>query len=410
MEYPPFLQYGLFDADNHYYEPRDCFTRHAPAAMRDRTVRIETGPDGAEQIRVGDREFTFLAEAFSATVTKPGALRDMLRALSSGRYKESDAVEPVQPAYVSRDARLAVMDEQGVERILLFPTLGVCVEHFMKDDPELLYGSFHAFNLWLDEEWGFDHHADHHSPEGGARIHAAPVLSLRDLDMAVQELDFVLGRGARVVGLRPGPAYGRSPADPHFDPFWARLDEARVPVAFHIGESGYNEMTSPHWGEEANPSSHKQSAFQWTTTYGDRPIMDTFAALILHNLFGRFANVRCLSVENGSLWVPYLLKVMNKMNGMGRNGPWLGGRVTERPSDIFMQHVFVSPYHEEDIVALTETIGVGQVLFGSDFPHPEGLAEPREFAERLAGLDDHAVRRVMRDNLAGLLGEVTSPV
>jgi predicted TIM-barrel fold metal-dependent hydrolase len=138
--------------------------------------------------------------------------------------------------------------------------------------------------------------------------------------------------------------------------------------------------------------------------------MDTFAALVLHNLFGRFPNVRCLSVENGSLWVPYLLKVMNKMNGMGRNGPWLGGRVTERPSDIFKRHVFVSPYHEEDVVALTETIGVGQVLFGSDFPHPEGLARPAEFAARLAGLDGHAVRRVMRDNLSGLLGGVSAPV
>jgi len=72
--------------------------------------------------------------------------------------------------------------------------------------------------------------------------------------------------------------------------------------------------------------------------------------------------------------------------------------------------VFVSPYHEEDVVALTETIGVGQVLFGSDFPHPEGLARPAEFAERLPGLDEHAVRRVMRDNLVSLLGGVSAPV
>jgi len=369
--------------------------------MRERAIRVETDADGKELVMVGDRPFTFLVDPFSSTTTKPGALRDMLRALSSGNFEESDAVEPLQPEYLQRDARLALMDRQGIESILLFPTLAVCVEHFMKDDVDQLYANFHAFNLWLDEDWGFDH-------EG--RIHAVPLLSLRDLDRAVAELDVVLARGARVVGLRPGPAFGRSPADPHFDPFWARLDEARVPVAFHIGESGYNEMTAPHWGEEANPSSHRQSAFQWTTTYGDRPIMDTFAALMLHNLFGRFPNLRCLSVENGSLWVPYLLKVTNKMNGMGRNGPWLGGRITERPSDIFKRHVSVSPYHEEDIVALTETIGVGQVLFGSDYPHPEGLANPAEFAERLDGLDDADVRRVMRDNLRGLLGDVTAAV
>ena len=102
--------------------------------------------------------------------------------------------------------------------------------------------------------------------------------------------------------------------------------------------------------------------------------------------------------------MPYLLKAMNKMNQMGRNGPWLGGRITERPSDIFKRHVSVSPYHEEDIVALAGVIGDDRVLFGSDYPHPEGLAEPRDFAESVAPLGPEAVRRIMGDNLRGLLG------
>ncbi len=395
------LGYRLFDADNHYYEPRDCFTRYIEPSMRERAVRMATDDRGREGVLVGNRPFTFLADAFRDVAAKPGALRELLRTMSSGRIAESSVVEPVQPEYVDRDARLALMDRQGIESILLFPTLGVCVEHFMKDDPEQLYANFHAFNRWLDDDWGFDH--EH-------RIFAAPMLSLRDLGRAVDELEFVLAHGALIIGLRPGPAYARSPADPYFDPFWARVDEARMLVAFHIGESGYNEMMAPFWGEEPNPSSHRQSAFQWTSFYGDRPIMDTLSALILHNLFGRFPNVRCLSVENGSLFVPYLLAAMDKMNGMGRNGPWIGGRINDRPSEIFKQHVFVSPYHEENIVALAGMIGDTQVLFGSDFPHPEGLAEPRDFAEPLAPLGDDAVRRIMRDNLSGLLFGELAPL
>ena len=77
-------------------------------------------------------------------------------------------------------------------------------------------------------------------------------------------------------------------------------------------------------------------------------------------------------VENGSLFVPYLMAVMDKMKGMGRNGPWIGGYVSGRPSDIVKQHVFVSPYHEEDIVALAQNIGTSQVLFGSDYPYRTG--------------------------------------
>jgi predicted TIM-barrel fold metal-dependent hydrolase len=110
-----------------------------------------------------------------------------------------------------------------------------------------------------------------------------------------------------------------------------------------------------------------------------------------------------MSVENGSLWVDYLLAAMDKMNRMGRNGPWPGGVLTEKPSAIVKRHVFVSPYHEEPVGALVDRIGAGQVLFGSDWPHAEGLAEPADFADSLGHLDAADIRRIMRDNARSLL-------
>ena len=132
-------------------------------------------------------------------------------------------------------------------------------------------------------------------------------------------------------------------------------------------------------------------------------IIDTVASLIFSNLFGRFPNLKVVSVENGSLWVSYAMKVMDKMKGMGRSGPWIGGYVKGPPSEILKQHVLVSPYHEEDIEALIETLGVSQVLFGSDFPHPEGLAEPKEFAASLPSLPPEELRMVMRENTRQLV-------
>ena len=381
---------ALFDADNHYYEPRDAFTRHIEPRYRELAIRPEPGDGRRERLMVGARPFTFLENLFFESTVKPGALREMLRNLASEAPSSADVREQIQPEYVDRDARLRVMDQQGLQSALLFPTLAVCVEHFMKGDVGQTFANVRAFNRWLDEDWGFDH-------EG--RIYAVPLLSLLDLELAVQELEWVMSRGARVIHLRPGPQGGRSPADPCFDPFWARVNEAKLAVAFHISESGYNEMMSVHWGEPDNPPSHRQSAFQWTNFYGDRPIMDTFSALILHNLFGRFPNLRVLSVENGSLYVSYLLKVMDKMKGMGRNGPWPGGYVKGRPSEVFLQHVYVSPYHEEDLVALTGLIGPERVLFGSDYPHAEGLAEPKSFAEGLEGLPEPAVHKIMSENM-----------
>ena len=80
-----------------------------------------------------------------------------------------------------------------------------------------------------------------------------------------------------------------------------------------------------------------------------------------------------------------------------------------RPSAVLRRHLFVSPYHEEDIPALAQLIGASQVLFGSDWPHPEGLAEPASFADGLVGLPAADVRKIMRENAIGLLGLAAPP-
>jgi len=382
--------YRLLDADEHYYEPADCVTRYTARADLAQAFREEVR-DGRSVYLAADRQFTFLHDPFlRGGAVAPGGLKEMLRGLAAGRRVRDE----LSPAYIDRGARLASLDDQGVEAAVMLPTLGVTIEHFFGGDPDLIYPNLHAFNRWLLDDWGFG--AD-------GRLYGVPLLSLADPARAVEELDWVLDAGARIVALRPGPAYGRSPADPVFDGFWGRLNEAGVPVAFHISESGYNERYSVDWGEEPNPASHEQSALQWTLFFGDRPIIDTVAALVLHNLFGRFPNVKILSVENGSLWVPYLVKAMDKMYKMGAAGPWLGGRLSERPSEIFKRHVFVSPYHEEDVAALCELLGPSQVLFGSDWPHPEGVARADEWFEVVAPLPEEQQRMVMRNNLAGLL-------
>lgn len=400
----------LFDADNHYWESTDCFTRHIPESQLDDAIRVvnvedadqDAGAstdqgDGAGVIYVGDRQFTFLADSFSENVGKPGALREMLRNLKSGMSIEENTAltKRSTPAFRGRDARLALMDEQGLDSVLMFPSLGVCVEHFMRDDPHRTYLNVQSFNRWIYEDWGFG--AD-------GRIYGVPVMSLLDLDQAITELEWLIDHGAKAIHLRPGPQAGKCPADPVFDPFWQRVNEAELLLTFHISESGFNETYSAQWGENPNPPSREMSAFQWTSFYGDLPIMQTLSGMIFYNFFTRFPKVNVVSVENGSLWVPYLMASMDKMKGMGRNGPWPGGRLKGRPSEVFKEHVFVSPYHEEDVAALAELIGAGQVLFGSDYPHPEGLAEPAAFRESLSGISEPDQSLIMGDTLATLIG------
>jgi predicted TIM-barrel fold metal-dependent hydrolase len=346
---------------------------------------------------------------------RPGALRALLR----GELTDDD--EDVDDSYASDPAaRVELMDRQGIDATLMFPSTGVTIANAIGRDPELLAAHMRAFNRWLSEAWSFDYH----------RIFSPAVIDLADVDAAVAELDHVMNDGAHAIQVLPGPALwatadaaGRSPADPVYDPFWARVNEARLLVCLHLGNSGYMEHLSAHWGEDPDPDGvHSgqgvggglrgpgkvplgRSAFQWTMLYRDRPIMETLATLIDHNLFGRFPNIQVASVENGSIWVSYLLRVIDNMKGMARNGPWPNGYVEGRPSEIFRHHVFVAPHHYgEDVGALIDLLGVDRVLSGSDFPHAEGMSGVDDYQERateFAARLDHGpdvTRNVMRNN------------
>src|SRR5262245_24656790 len=388
---------GVFDCDTHIYEERDAITRYLPEEYRDRAIRPVKNEDGNDIVMAGDRLATFTTEEGLGFdhACRPGSLRQMLKEMGSGNPEGRYQPEPMRPEYVAREPRLALLDEQGVDRCVLFPgSIALSGEHYV-DDTDALYANLSSYNRWYDETWGFNYQD---------RLYATAVLSLRDVDRAVALTDEVLARGARVVLLPTGPAYGRSPGDPYFDPVWARLNEAGVVVALHIMPFWYFDAISPAWGHDADPQSWRMSAWQWMNTYGERPVIETISALVFDNLFERFPRLHVLIAEHGASWVPHTLQHMDKSRGMGRNGPWIGGSLKDRPSAIFKEHVRVAPYPEDDIPRLVHELGGDDrvLVFGSDFPHAEGVVRPADFEQLLQPLPSDVQRRIMRENAAAI--------
>ena len=127
------LGYGLFDADNHYYESTDAFTRHLDPALARRAVEWAE-VRGKQRLLVGGRVNNFIPNPTFDPVGKPGALMDFYLGTEAGGRSFAERIRDVEPLslhpeYQDRDARLAVMDDQGMEACWLFPTLGVGVEH-----------------------------------------------------------------------------------------------------------------------------------------------------------------------------------------------------------------------------------------------------------------------------------------
>ena len=398
------LSYRLIDADEHYYEPDDCFSRHIEARFKDDTIRVDRARgDGLGRIYLGSSR-TFMSVMPGDYASAPGALQGLFAGGANDGFTHREVVSVAEhPEFASKAARLAVMDAQYVEAAIMLPTMGVAVEYDIRHDLSLLYASLRAFNRWLEEDWGYG--AD-------GRIFAVPMLSLVDLDQSLAELHRVIGAGARLVHLAPGPVArgaaggvsSRSPADPVFDPFWATCAEAGIPVVFHVSNSGYNHFYGTLWSENAGNPSHQQSPLQWALCNTERPLVDTLIALTLHNLFGRHPLIKIVSIENGSNWVKPLFKTVDKAAALGRRGQVIGGALPAKPSEALASHLWVCPFPEDDVDELIDAIGAEHVLFGSDWPHPEGIREPLDYVPRLGGRPDVVTRQVLRGNTARLLG------
>jgi predicted TIM-barrel fold metal-dependent hydrolase len=272
----------------------------------------------------------------------------------------------------------------------MFPTLGVLYEELLKHDIEALCSTFTAFNRWVEDDWGCNHRD---------RIFSAPYITLADVDHACSELEWALDHDARLVALRPaapttvhGP---RSPFDPMFDPFWSRVDEAGITVAVHAGDPGFSsngyveEDFSALTDEKVGPS---VQMFRL-----ERAAHDFLVTAIFQKLFVRFPNVRLASVENGSAFMPNLIR---RVTSAHHRQPFhFEGH---DPLEVFKEHVWINPFWEDDPYELIDVMGADRVIFGSDWPHVEGMPQPLDYARELKELDDADRRLVLHDNTAAL--------
>jgi len=389
---------AIIDGDSHLYEDLELWSSYLPQAYRkDYGLKHVATPDGRFPIHIGGKRISYGEEYMrpDGTIPKPGSLHEWLKAMKSGGGEHLWVPPP--PDVRSGAERLRKLDEFKVEASVVFPSEGITVLPFI-DRTDAVNALMTAYNRYIFEHWGFAQQN---------RIFCTAFLHLDDLHWAVKELDWVLKHGARAIAIPCGPAQKHSPADPMFDAFWARLNEAQGLLGLHIGQATYMHSLLQEWGEPLLPPVTEKSAWDWMNTMGETPIVHTLSSLIYLNFFARFPKIRALSAENGAEWVPAMLQRMDKMRGFARNGRWPCGQLKERPSDIFKRNVFVVPYPEDNLRAIIDSVGSCECLvMGSDYPHAEGVSEPRLFMADMQGITPDEERKVMYENgrrmLAGI--------
>ncbi|MFF3567289.1 amidohydrolase family protein [Nocardia jiangxiensis] len=387
------LPYPLFDADNHLYETEESLTKYLPDRYKNAIQYVNV--NGRTKIAVRGQISDYIPNPTFEVVARPGAMEDYFKnGNPEGKSRREIFGKSMKsiPAFREPGARLELMDELGVQRSLMFPTLASLVEERMRDDPKLIVAVVHALNEWLLDVWKFNYED---------RIFTTPVISLPFVDKAIEELDWVVANGAKAILVRPAPVPGlegpRSFALPEFDPFWQRVVDHDILVAMHSSDSGYSRYDAEWEGNSSEMLPFVTNAFRMVNEW--RPVQDTVASWVCHGALFRYPKLKIAVIENGSAWLEPLLDTLADVYKKAPEGFGM-----QDPVAAIKKSIHVSPFYEEGVTDLIDLVGVDRVLFGSDYPHPEGLAEPTHFADMLGHLPEADQAKIMGGNLARLLG------
>ena len=178
----------VFDADNHFYEPREALTEYLPPALRGTIRYVEV--DGRTKIAVLGQISDYIPNPTFDRVAAPGVQEDYFRhGNPEGKPHRELMGTPIDclDEFRSPAPRLERLDEQGVQRTIMFPTLASLVEDRFRNDPDAVHDVIHAFNEWLYAAWTFDY---------AGRIYTTPIITLPNVERAIAELEWVLAKGA----------------------------------------------------------------------------------------------------------------------------------------------------------------------------------------------------------------------
>ena len=283
------------------------------------------------------------------------------------------------------------MDEQGIDRALMFPTLASLVEERMRDDPELIHAVVHALNEWIHETWQFDYEN---------RIFTTPVITLPIVERAIEELEWVVERGAKAILIRPAPVPGfrgpRSFGLPEFDPFWEKVVEHDILVAMHSSDSGYERYANDWIGSNSEMLPFQPEAFRMLSAW--RPVEDAVSALVCHGALSRFPQLKVAVIENGSSWVEPLLDRIKPTST--RRCPRTSSRTRSRSSSATSTSARSG---RRTSGPWPSSSGSTTCCSAPTTPTPRASPIPPSYVDELDGLPDETVRKIMGGNLARLM-------
>ncbi len=397
------LPYSSFDADNHMYETRDALTKFVPREYEGVIKYVDI--DGRTKLALNDKISDYIPNPTFNKVAVPGGSGfDVTKGNKGGSFGNAALglgkllAMPSADAFFDPEPRLELMMQMGIDRTLLWPTLASALEERLADDPDAVVAVIHALNEWMHEHWTYVY---------SDALYATPIISLAaGNQQAIDELEFIAERGAKIFLIRVAPVptwKGRkSFALPEFDPFWERVQELGLVVGMHSGDPGYNRYVNEWEGFKGEMSISRHArrpspGFVILSSEKDS-LVDAMASIIGHGLATRFPKLKFMPVEFATRWVRPFYEKLQRASEMT-------ALFDENPVEVFNRNVWIHLFHEPDPKGLIDLgIPVDHLMFGSDFPHPEGMADPLAYAEVVKDLSVEEQELIMGGSLEKAMG------
>jgi len=376
------------DADGHVLEPRNTWIEYIDPVFRERAIRIVDDDRGDEVLLVDGRPLESMRNGLAGM---GGIELDRAAALDrSGRLRYEDGCPPggYDPA-----ARLRVMDDEEIDIVLLYPTIGICWEGIVTD-PALATAYARAYNRYIVDFCA-------HEP---VRLVPVAHISLIDEHGAVQEVVRAREAGCRAVYLSPDVAAraGRGLSDPAFDPFWSTVEDLEMPVGFHVVVRDQPELRNRITDRGAGGA-------LFAFAFLGIGVMAAFTEMLASGVFEKHPRLRCTVLESGATWIAaWLDRMDHKYEVMHTITP-----TTMKPSEYFYRQCLVSADPDETVIApIIEAVGADYFVWASDYPHIDAsFGVVGEIRSRLASLPEEDQAKVLGLNAQRFYGlEVPSLV
>ena len=297
----------------------------------------------------------------------------------------------MRPGCYDPAARIEDMDRDGVWAQLCFPTFArFAGTRFLQEcrDRELAMACVEAYNDFMVEEW-CGHDPDRQIP--------LVILPLWDVAACVVEAERAASKGAKAISFPENPAPLGLPSwhSGEWDPLLAVAEQAELPLCMHIGTSGRSTATAPDC-----PDSVRYTLLATNS-------MGAAADLLLSGAFVRFPGLKVAISEGGIGWIPYFLERID--------WTWEGHRLMEpridfgcKPSEMVPGHLFGCFIVDDAGLEQRHRIGLSQILWESDYPHPDSAwPHSRErLADSVRDIPDDEVRQIVEGNARELFGLV----